>query len=345
MLNEGQSEVMIGAGEVMNDAAQEFKGVSFVQSGLYPPDSDSVTSVVVNGKQVQVEQDPSLAPDTHPSAKCSTEDILYRVIWTSICFSSSDVLESKDAAHWRACAFLCDSNSQCRSFVFKEDASPPEARCRLSTRKWENLACETPDEFAVSGATSVMSVISLCTSCGVSAWQDWSDCDVSCGSGRRTRSRTVKESELPIEGDVCPYLDDTGTCTSPERPNCPVDCEVGNWAAWGPCSTTCGPGLKTRTRVITEQPQHGGDACPPLDDNADCQVLECPVDCIVGVWSEWSTCPVSCQGSIVSRRRSILQAPEHGGDPCPDELYEEMACATDPCAGEADMTFWNAAMS
>eukprot|EP00122_Pirum_gemmata_P021364 Pgem_evm1s19910 len=68
---------------------------------------------------------------------------------------------------------------------------------------------------------------------------------------------------------------------------CPVDCVVENkWGEWGPCegldkgNGSCGDGLKSRTRGITQPALHGGKGCPSLKEEGKCSV-PCPVDCVL----------------------------------------------------------------
>merc|ERR1719210_192047 len=51
------------------------------------------------------------------------------------------------------------------------------------------------------------------------------------------------------------------------------------------------------------------------------------VDCVWGLWSDWSTCSSPCDGGQRMRNRDIVQAPEKGGKPCEIVNKEEV----EPC--------------
>ena len=44
----------------------------------------------------------------------------------------------------------------------------------------------------------------------------------------------------------------------------PINCKVGSWENWSPCSKTCGIGESKRTRTIVRKAKRGGKDCPPL---------------------------------------------------------------------------------
>jgi len=50
---------------------------------------------------------------------------------------------------------------------------------------------------------------------------------------------------------------------------CPVDCETNLWAAWQPCSRTCGGGTSIRVRTIKVPPARGGATCT-LSQTSSC---------------------------------------------------------------------------
>merc|ERR1719502_1345742 len=75
-------------------------------------------------------------------------------------------------------------------------------------------------------------------------------------------------------------LDVTDVTVDPpsETQDVPVDCVMGPWGEWTPCSDICGGGTQTRTRTVETQPEHGGDACPSsLMEEQACNDHPCPV--------------------------------------------------------------------
>ena len=54
-----------------------------------------------------------------------------------------------------------------------------------------------------------------------------------------------------------------------------VDCEVGPWGAWDPCSTTCGTSVQSRSRSIIVGAENGGAACPALEETRNCNTDAC----------------------------------------------------------------------
>jgi len=73
-----------------------------------------------------------------------------------------------------------------------------------------------------------------------------------------------------------------------------------------------------------------GDAC---DD-------PCPVDCVVGPWSDWSDCTVTCGGGIQTRTRSIVIPSANGGAACPP-LVQTRSCNTQPCPVDCVLSDWS----
>jgi hypothetical protein len=222
-----------------------------------------------------------------------------------------------DWSNWSNCSVNCGGGTQERT------------RTVITAQKGTGIACpELKDTRACN--TDVCPV-----DCKVSDWSNWSNCSVNCGGGTQERTRTVITAQKGT-GISCPELRDTRVCNTDV---CPVDCVVSDWSNWSNCSVSCGGGTQERTRSIITMPKGNGIACPILKDTRACNTDVCPVNCVVGEWSNWGTCTKSCGGGLQERTRSIITQPQGNGTSCP-EVRQTRECNTDVCPVDCQVSDW-----
>ena len=162
--------------------------------------------------------------------------------------------------------------------------------------------------------------------CVMSAFSDWSDCSRSCGGGTQLRTRSIAV-HTAVGGKACSGTEENQECSTH---HCAVDCDVNAFGRWTPCSVTCGGGSHTRSRSVTTAAAYGGKACPPLSNAEPCNTAQCPVDCAVSAWVDWSACTKSCSVGRQSRSRTMITAASHGGLAC-GKLAQTQGCSDGPC--------------
>eukprot|EP00118_Oscarella_pearsei_P013695 m.111462 g.111462 ORF g.111462 m.111462 type:complete len:1718 (+) comp37428_c0_seq2:104-5257(+) len=202
--------------------------------------------------------------------------------------------------------------------------------------------------------------------CRVGDWSPWSNCSAQCFTKSnstaspsivrpsRRRSRVVERS-AQFGGTPCPTLNEEDDCVE-VLPDCPrYRWENGSWLACDldDAQAVCGFGSQARSVFCVAE---GDVSLTPVDDrfctgeflppgaektaaavkplgSRPCQIL-CPQDCVIGSWSEWSKCSLSCgDGGVQRRTRPILVNPIHGGRECL-ETRETRPCEKINC------TFW-----
>jgi len=167
-------------------------------------------------------------------------------------------------------------------------------------------------------------------------WSDWGECSKECGGGTQTRTKQVIKPQIGL-GEACGETVQTRECnTNP----CPIDCVVGAWGEWSNCTRDCGGGEQNRNRTIVVQPQYGGKECPPLVETRECNKNPCPVDCVMGPWSDWSSCSRECGGGKRTRTREILTESDNGGALCGETTQTE-DCNMKPCDIDCVQSEWS----
>ena len=108
-----------------------------------------------------------------------------------------------------------------------------------------------------------------CSSCNctVTEWSEWTDCSKSCGTGEKSRKRSLLSTNA-----TCNL-----TLSEKEFCNiqcCPVDGKWSPWSTWSNCSATCGTGLQKRSRVCNyPSPSCIGNPCEGKDEEVDFCIL------------------------------------------------------------------------
>jgi hypothetical protein len=72
----------------------------------------------------------------------------------------------------------------------------------------------------------------------------------------------------------------------------PVDCVLGNFVNTGDCSKTCGGGLQEQAKhqVLVATDFDGKECDTELSRVVSCNEQACPVDCVVGKWTNDGVC-------------------------------------------------------
>lgn len=239
--------------------------------------------------------------------------------------------EDCEIGQWSAygdCSLTCDGGVRVQTRVVVEAIAGGKA-CPASER---NGACEhNPCPI----------------NCDVGDWEDWGSCSASCQdtTGAITNFRT-RERKILTVGDhggnqTCPmtiehdnFSCSAGTTSEGTFPSCPIDCAVTQFSEWTTCALSCGTGFQYKEReVIGNGAAHGGAACPSLQMARDCNSALCPVDCVLGAWSAFTDCSLTC-GTVQGHRdrsREVLAQPLNGGEECPAEVSWEACLGPATC--------------
>lgn len=130
-----------------------------------------------------------------------------------------------------------------------------------------------------------------------SEWGEWESCSATCGGGTKKRTRTCEKHPQDFSFTCQGKNQETESCNSQL---CPY------WSSWGElgsCSTTCGNGFKTRTRVCVNSQLQGVECDGNSEESFPCRIRSCPV---YGEWMNLTECP--CESPQVQiRYRSCVR--------------------------------------
>ncbi|CAL8297260.1 unnamed protein product [Lota lota] len=220
-----------------------------------------------------------------------------------------------------------------------EGVQTRKVRCMLNTidgpsDQVEDYLCD-PEEMSLGARDSRLPCPEDCV---LSDWGRWSSCPLPC-SGNRTRERSARPLRRPGQDRVCPEARETEAC----RYNSNCFHYSYNITDWSTCQLSeravCGVGVKTRMLDCVRSDGKSVDLklCKELglerkwQMNASC-VVECPVNCQLSDWSLWSECSHSCGlAGKLWRRRTVMQAPQGDGRPCPPQMEQWKPCPVKPC--------------
>nr|XP_045006889.1 thrombospondin type-1 domain-containing protein 7B isoform X3 [Jaculus jaculus] len=179
-----------------------------------------------------------------------------------------------------------------------------------------------------------------------------------CGEGVRFQAIMCSDKNgRPVDPSHCStsgYIQEK--CVIP----CPFDCKLSDWSSWGSCSSSCGIGVRIRSKWLKEKPYNGGRPCPKLDLKNQAQVHEavpCYNECNQYTWvvEHWSPCKINnelrsprCGRGTQSRKIRCVNTAGNEGEAVnmslctqDDTPSETQACSL-LCPNECVMSEWGA---
>eukprot|EP00929_Paragymnodinium_shiwhaense_P041808 TRINITY_DN21711_c0_g1_i1.p1 TRINITY_DN21711_c0_g1~~TRINITY_DN21711_c0_g1_i1.p1 ORF type:complete len:1837 (-),score=319.72 TRINITY_DN21711_c0_g1_i1:105-5615(-) len=138
------------------------------------------------------------------------------------------------------------------------------------------------------------------TDCVMGDWHDWTHCSVTCGNGRKTRTRSIAV-RAKYGGRACT---DVKLMTAPcSITDCEKkDCEVTDWSEWSKCH---GEHLQRYRHRTMKAGSGAGKPCHDgLVETKGCP--EGPTPEGFSTWEEWTDCSEKCGGGVRYRSRRLL---------------------------------------
>ncbi|XP_023216087.1 spondin-1-like isoform X2 [Centruroides sculpturatus] len=226
------------------------------------------------------------------------------------------------------------TGAQPDSPFYNANGSPtkPVARMTVTRQRVYDKSCDDQDLFTLLPDIDVDRPSSNVTECAATPWSEFGPCSVSCGQGYQIRVRSYEEEQRSPSVDCDLQLEEKVACET----ECvgDVSCETSPWSRWTECSSTCGRGLRTRSRKYRNYAARKvctldlmeKEACGPSE--TDCQTGETTdPTCEVTHWSEWSPCSASCGKGTKTRTR--LYTNPTGPTVCNAELIQKSPCAAE----------------
>uniref|UniRef100_A0A8C6LSW7 Thrombospondin type-1 domain-containing protein 7A n=1 Tax=Nothobranchius furzeri TaxID=105023 RepID=A0A8C6LSW7_NOTFU len=203
-----------------------------------------------------------------------------------------------------------------------EGVQTRKVRCMLNTvdgpsESVEDYLCD-PEEMPLGARESRLPCPEDCV---LNDWGSWSRCSMVRADSRSENTTDKEPCSLNLNCFNYFYnITDWSTCQL--SPN-----------------AVCGSGIKTRMLDCVRSDGKSVDIkfCEELSleknwlMNVSCTV-ECPVNCQLSDWSAWSECSQTCglEGKM-RRQRSVVQASQGDGRPCPSQMEQWKPCPVRPC--------------
>ena len=161
------------------------------------------------------------------------------------------------------------------------------------------------------------------------------------------RTRTCTSPPPKNRGKNCSTLGAAEETKSCFLTRCPIHGGFTEWSMFSNCSKSCGAGIKRRSRKCSNpEPKHGGRNCSRLGLSIEvkkCNTHPCPINGGYSIWTEFSSCTVTCGNGTRQRSRFCSNpSPRNGGRNCSHlgPNIEVKICNTNLCPIHGGFSEW-----
>ncbi|XP_026668005.1 spondin-1 isoform X4 [Ceratina calcarata] len=174
--------------------------------------------------------------------------------------TSSDSKDKRKACkvtpwgNWSDCSVTCGRGNKLRQRHYQDKTAAALNKCDVT------LTDKVPCSGKLRCKGGPNPGILKTEQCKLDEWSGWSSCTTTCGTGKKTRTRNFKNKKFRKQCKAVhggPELQQTLDCFNAPcdeedlEEKCPED-RYTQWSLWSPCSSSCGPGVQFRSRLVNK---------------------------------------------------------------------------------------------